>query len=239
MRCAISRPLLLLIAGLFGCANWPVADHLAEDGAPYSTDTDPAALVEVTWGALLENVDFANLPSQAEQLVGPNALGEGLLIDGTLVGSGWQDNLQWSTWEDPRCPGAQLPEEYLSALDGYFAADEDLWIWSAPGDGALCVSVSLAQDDAGADFLIHRLGEACAMPHALVWEGDQPLGRDAQLRAPQAIPVIEGDRFLIQLGAYAPQSAPEPVNYRAGISFLLSSATSNAVWCPLLPEEPL
>ncbi|MBN2800575.1 MAG: hypothetical protein JXX28_15645 [Deltaproteobacteria bacterium] len=238
-------PLWLLLT-LSACANWPVFSHLEEDGAVWDASTSPSSLVDISWTDVTELEDWSESPVDLDPLPWAAAAGAGVRVSGTLVGAGWRTYFPWESWQQNGCVSDAWDQGYSEELlGGYYGEDVDTAVIEVQAAGVLCASVVLpgaSAGEVGVDLLLYALeDDPCNPPTGLVevegQDGMVPWGTDIGQRASWQHPVALGDRFAVQLGAYAAPDGAEELPYILGLSLVASTPGADAVWCPLLASE--
>ena len=235
-------PLLpLLLAALAACGSWPRYADLPTDEQVIGADEDPRALVQVAWTETTEDElaisDGADNGSPLE--VRPTALAslEGVLVDGSLRGVGWNASFEPPPLSAEGCDDAtRSPGE-----PGDWAGDVDFVVVEIDAEASgpvLCAEVALDQPDLGWDLLVYPLDD-CGLPSAPLAAPtsagtDTPVGLGrAGATGGWKIPLDAGARYGVLLAGY---DAPDPlaeVPYRLGVS-VVPDAEGREL-CPLLP----
>lgn len=229
---ALRAPLLVLALSSAGCSQWPRYDHLPPaDGAVPST-TDPRTLVQLSWTTVNE-VERNDDPRDASET--SLARSAGLVIHGSLDGTGWYDGAVAETFTDESCgsSGTIIPVE-----PGDYAADVDITRLDVADDGTLCARAIVGSDSHGWDLLLVEV-DACGVPIGPVTgEDGGPLG--VNLGGAEGgwwHDVTAGQRFAVVFAAYYPTDLDVDLAYSLGLSLLSPRDGDGEPVCPLLPDE--
>ena len=163
-----------------GCAEWPRASHLPDEGDEVPGSTHPGDLFEgMTWDSRVEasedGIDDNNDPvaSSNSEGVGSLTFGAATVITGELNGTGWNEGV-----EKPLLPAladCEAVNLFENALDsGFYVGDLDFFTFTVSEleeeEALLCGIAESSNDILGWDLLLVDLKD-CTEPASLIMEG--------------------------------------------------------------------
>ncbi|MCB9681883.1 MAG: hypothetical protein H6733_10460 [Alphaproteobacteria bacterium] len=222
LPCPPRAPILAVLVSavaVVGCTDWPRADHLPEVGDVVSATSDPRTAARATWTSLVAGDD--DQPPGFD--VGRLDAGRGVVLRGTLDGTGWWDDGTPIGLVGTDCGsvGTRVPAEH-----GDWTGDVDVHSVTPGATGALCVDLWTDATDVGLDAPVAVL-DACGVPVA--WIGDpDPAGLSG--RAPHAAwrhPVRADEALAVVAAAFVPNDADRTIAYALSLSVVVDGP------CPL------
>lgn len=235
-------PTSLLAAGALvllgaGCP-WPRYSDLPDDTDVFDASEDPRAGVPMTW---TEETEDALSPGGADNAdprnVTPVPLEslQGLAVDGTLRGAGWNESFDAPPLEGEGCTASSRDV----GRGGDWAGDVDFSVIEVvPGGQVLCADVALTEPALGWDLLLFPLDTAnCDLPT------DPVSGPDGELLGFGRSGPTGGWKHPVEPGLYgvllAAYTGPDPVaetSYELGLSLVPSDERGTEL-CPRLPGQ--
>lgn len=186
-------------------------------------------LVPVEWEARSEAAD-APSPNPTVQALPP---GTGVVIEGTLDGTGWNDVLPERVWSSPICDGdtGGLP----LGIDGDWTGDVDSLGIEIVQPSQLCAQVQGAGPETGWDLVLVAV-DGCVLPERVVQGEDGPIGLGLGGDDAGWTTRVEPGFYQISLAAYDPVDPEQQVSYRLLLSALEASDESLGL-CSAGPRE--
>lgn len=224
---SLAIPLIALASA--ACGEWPRHAHLPAPVEAVPVGEDPATRVEVSW---TERVPGANEPLPPGLALEPLDPGEGRILRGTLVGTGYNDLGVPETVEGEDCgsTGTRAP------VDGDYLGDTHAFALDLPASAALCVGVGAGDEDLGLDLLLWRV-DACGVPTSLVSSTDDEvlgLGGAGPTLSWRHRLDVDAERYSLMLGAYLPNDRDREVPYTLSIAVVPPESL-----CPAdVPDAP-
>ena len=201
------RKLILALTFLSaGCSGWPRHAHMpSSESDAISTDDDPAKAIQIDWIESSEESEPNNQPGRPMAM----ALGEGMEIEGVLMGLGWTVGAvpdQWSECGDPLAFPPDSPGDYSSDVD---------WVVVETLDAAtLCASVKIEDKDLSFDLTLYVLDD-CGEPTEIFVRDGGPIGVGRTGgRWSGAVTVPANIQVGIALASYSPNNADAEVPWQ-------------------------
>ncbi len=164
-----------LAACVFGCADWPLYQNMPSTNAKtIGPNEDPRSGLTVDWSETSEEQEPNDLPAEAMDI----QVGDGLIVEGTLSGLGWNPDASV-----PRVSPCGDALAFPPSAPGTYTGDVD-WITLNPTElGLLCFQLD-AQDDVldhepRIDAVLYELDDCLEPVSVFVHPADQqPIGAD-------------------------------------------------------------
>ncbi len=230
--------LVLVAITLCGCGEWPRYKHVSEQTDLQPGDVDRTTLLTIEWAEGQETPDAENdIPTGEDVRSESLSQGAGVLVEGTLDGTGWLNSLVAEDILSASCAGTI--GKRTAQTEGDYTADVDFIVIVDPEDDAtLCGRALVDQETLGWDLALLEV-DACGIPVATVTDdGGLELGIDlGGARGGWGIPVASNKSYAVLFAGYDPNDPANQVGYTVGISLVGSAPNGSAGVCPLLPEE--
>jgi hypothetical protein len=209
------------------CGEWPRSVNLPSDDFGQPAPNEIGDLVEVEWSSFAEIAD-TQVPNSTVQAIGP---GLGLVLDGTLDGTGWNDNALGLLFVSPQCD-----EERSLGLSapGNWTGDVDAIGLTITEPTQLCASVQGAGADTGWDLLLVAV-DSCLLPERLVFEDAEPLGLGLGADTGGWTQTVVSGDYQVLFAAYDPVDSDKQIDYR--LTLAGTSVSNGASPCPTPPSE--
>lgn len=220
------------LAPLCACSEWPRSSNLPDGDPGIVAPDDPAELVEVDWETLSAIAD-APVPNAVSRTLSP---GMGVLIDASLDGTGWNDNLPnrvfMSNGESCDAAGSLtvgIPGDWTGDVDAFgLVIDEPV---------ILCASVRGAGAETGWDLLLIGVDD-CLLPTRTVFDADTPVGLGIGGDPNGWSLAVPPGTYQVLFAAYDPVDDDNLIDYRLALSAL--DVSEGDPLCPVVPprEQP-
>lgn len=215
-----------LLGTATGCSDWPrYQNKPSTNHDALSPDTAPSEGVPMKWSDPVQESEPNDSPSTAT----PIAPGEGIILNGTLDGIGWDADQNVERISE--CgEGLAFPP----AAPGNYMGDVD-WITISPSEvGLLCMQLDTDELDVQLDVVLYTLDD-CGEPVSLfVHEGTAtPVGSGRHAGQVRWALVVESDTLLgVGMGAFWPDEEETELNWTAHLAMVPSVTGSADLLCP-------
>jgi len=207
---------------LIGCGDWPRHANLpSENSNAIPTEGNPAEAIEIDWTELGEEYEPNDAPGEPVSL----AIGDGVSMNGTLSGIGWDPSA-------PKTPPSDCGESvaFPPSLSGNYLGDVD-WLAIVTDEAAtLCATVHLEDDDVSFDLTMYVLDE-CGEPVEIFIDDERPIGVERTGgRWSGSVVVPKNSRVGLALGSYWPDDLQAEIPWDLSVS--LVPPLTDILLCP-------
>ena len=212
-----------------GCGEWPryqhkpsVNDEALVPGAPASSG------IAIDWMETGDEAEPNDSPGESVSL----SVGDGVLVNGTLDGLGWDPTVSVD-----RVSACDTTLAFPPASPGVYTGDVD-WIAIDPTEeGLLCFDLESDQQTARMDAALYLLGE-CGEPVGVFVYPDTstPIGVDVAASHTQwAIGVDDTVAVAVGIAGFFPDDPDLVVHWSASLALVPSIAGTASSLCPERP----
>jgi hypothetical protein len=213
-----------------GCGEWPRHAHLPATGPLLEPGVSLRGAVQVVWS--ISDAEGLDQPPGAP--LGAIAPGEGVVVSGELVGSGWDGTATPLPLVGVACGSTGSRAPYA----GDYRGEVEAFTFSVDAPTRMCVRGFAGDDTTSFDAVIHRLDDCdvpgVAVPERGAGDGEIPSAAGFAVLGPlldHAVSLDSG-RYTLVFSAYLPDDT-----LARPFEIGLSAFPDEDGLCPLLPSE--